>query len=160
MRLVPLRAWAAFALLLVTALPAVAAAPVSVSIGPSRDGVLHDLQRVVDRYFGPGRIDVRTGYIGARAGDPDPWMWTTVPSTGSGCSPMALRRCWSFFAPESHGGALFCAPGSVPMSSNVGPSEVRPAVVEDFDDPELEPQPAMASATTTTTTRARRTVGP
>ena len=79
MRLVPTRAWAALALLLVTSLPAVAVSPVTVTIGPSRDGVLHDLQRVVDGYFGPGRIDVRTGYIGARAGDPDPWMWSTVP---------------------------------------------------------------------------------
>jgi hypothetical protein len=79
MRLVPTWAWAALALLLVTALPAAAVSPVPVIIGPSRDGVLHDLQRVVDRYFGPGRIDVRTGYIGARAGDPDPWMWSTVP---------------------------------------------------------------------------------
>jgi hypothetical protein len=79
MRLVPHRAWAAFALLLVTALPAAAATPVPVTIGRSRDGVLHDLQRVVDRYYGPGRIDVRTGFVGAHAGDPDPWMWTTVP---------------------------------------------------------------------------------
>lgn len=79
MRLVPLRAWAAVALLLVTVPPAIAASPVPVTIGPSRDGVLHDLQRVVDRCYGPGRIDVRTGYIGAHAGDPDPWMWSAVP---------------------------------------------------------------------------------
>jgi hypothetical protein len=25
---------------------------------------------------------VRTGYIGARAGDPDPWIWSTVPGKG------------------------------------------------------------------------------
>ena len=79
MKLVQPRAWAALALLLVTAIPASAVSPVPVTIGSSRDGVLYDLQRVVDRYFGPGRIDVLTGYIGARAGDPDPWMWTTVP---------------------------------------------------------------------------------
>jgi hypothetical protein len=79
MRLVPTRAWAALALLLVTVLPAAAASPVPVTIGKSRDGVLHDLQRVVDKYYGPGRIDVRTGYIGAHAGDPDPWVWSTVP---------------------------------------------------------------------------------
>jgi hypothetical protein len=79
MRLVPPWAWAALALLLVTSLPAVAASPVPVTIGRSRDGVLHDLQRVVDTHFGPGRLDVRSAYLGARAGDPDPWMWTRVP---------------------------------------------------------------------------------
>jgi len=79
MRLVPHRSWAALALLLVTTLPATAASPVPVAIGRSRDGTLWDLQRIVDRAFGVGRIDVRTGYIGARAGDPDPWMWSTVP---------------------------------------------------------------------------------
>jgi hypothetical protein len=79
MRLVPSRAWAALALLLVTALPATAVSPVPVTFGHSRDGVLWDLQKVVDRFFGPGRIDVRTGYIGAHSGDPDPWMWSAVP---------------------------------------------------------------------------------
>lgn len=79
MRLVPHRAWAALALLLVTTLPATAASPVPVTIGRSRDGVLWDLQRVVDKAFGPGRIDVRNGYIGANAGDPDPWVWSAVP---------------------------------------------------------------------------------
>ena len=78
MRPVPLRAWAAIALL-VAALPAYASSPVPVSFGPSRDGVLHDLQKVVDRVLGPGRLDVHTSFIGAHAGDPDPWMWSTVP---------------------------------------------------------------------------------
>src|SRR5262249_49628188 len=58
---------------------AYASSPVPVSFGPSRDGVLHDLQKVVDRFLGPGRLDVHTSYIGAHAGDPDPWMWNTVP---------------------------------------------------------------------------------
>jgi hypothetical protein len=79
MRLMPYRPWAALALLLVAVLPAAAGSPVNVTIGKSRDGVLWDLQRIVDKAFGPGRIDVRTGYIGANGGDPDPWMWTTVP---------------------------------------------------------------------------------
>jgi hypothetical protein len=78
MRPLLFRAWAAIALL-VTALPALAGSPVSVTIGPSRDGVLHDLQRVIDKRFGPGRLDVRASFLGARAGDPDPWMWTRVP---------------------------------------------------------------------------------
>jgi len=78
MRLMPYRLWAALALLL-TALPAAASSPVTVTIGRSRDGVLWDLQRVVDKAFGPGRIDVRADYIGAHPGDPDPWIWNTVP---------------------------------------------------------------------------------
>jgi hypothetical protein len=82
MRLVPHRTWAAFALLLVTALPAAAASPVPVTIGRSRDGVLWDLQRIVDKTYGPGRIDVQNDYIGAHAGDPDPWVWSTVPGKG------------------------------------------------------------------------------
>ena len=77
MRLAHPRAWAAIALL-VAALPAFALSPVPVTIGPSRDGTLHDLQKVVDRTLGPGRIDVHTDYLGADAGDPDPWTWTSV----------------------------------------------------------------------------------
>ena len=52
MRLVPYRAWAALALLLVSALPAAAASPVPVTFGHSRDGTMWDLQNVVDRFFG------------------------------------------------------------------------------------------------------------
>src|SRR5262249_24739694 len=58
------------------AAPAFAVAPLSVTIGPSRDGTLHDLQRKVDRLVGPGRVNVRTDFIGAHVGDPDPWAWT------------------------------------------------------------------------------------
>jgi hypothetical protein len=82
MRLVPHRVWAALVLLLVTTLPAAAASPVPVTIGRSRDGVLWDLQRIVDKAFGPGRIDVRNDYIGAHADDPDPWVWSAVPGKG------------------------------------------------------------------------------
>ena len=69
-----LRAWAALALLMAAA-SALATAPVGVVMGPSRDGSLHDLQRKVDRFIGPGRVDVRTDFIGARPGDPDPFVW-------------------------------------------------------------------------------------
>jgi hypothetical protein len=78
MRHARLRAWAALALL-VSALPARAVAPVPVTIGCSRDGTLHQLQKVVDRELGPAYLDVETDFIGARAGDPDPWTWSTVP---------------------------------------------------------------------------------
>ena len=74
MRHVPIRAWAALALLLAAA-TAFAASPVPVTFGPSRDGSLHDLQKKVDRLVGFGRIDVRRDYIGARPEDPDPWFW-------------------------------------------------------------------------------------
>jgi hypothetical protein len=74
MRLSQLRAWAACALLL-AARPADAVAPVPLEIGPSRDGGLHDLQRKVDLFLGPGRLNVRTDFLGARAGDADPWSW-------------------------------------------------------------------------------------
>ncbi len=74
MRPVPTRVWAALALLVITS-PCLAASPVSVVMGASRDGTLHELQKKVDRLVGPGRINVRTDYLGARTGDPDPWFW-------------------------------------------------------------------------------------
>ena len=81
MRHARFREWAALALL-VTALPATATSPVPVMIGASRDGALHALQKVVDRYLGPGRVSVGADYVGAHAGDPDPWMWTSVSGRG------------------------------------------------------------------------------
>jgi hypothetical protein len=75
MRLLRPRAWAALALLL-AAVPVQAVSPVPVTIGPSRDGALQDLQRKVDAFLGPGRVDVRTDYLGAHCDDPDPWTWT------------------------------------------------------------------------------------
>ena len=35
------------------------------------------LQSIVDATYGPGRIDVRADYLGARPGDPDQIAWTT-----------------------------------------------------------------------------------
>lgn len=113
MRLVPHRACAALALLLAITLPAAAASPVSVTIGRSRDGVLWDLQRVVDRAFGPGRIDVRTGYIGAHAGDPDPWMWTTVPGKAIVLTLIAKKH------PNGTVG-WYCEQGSAPALDGIG----------------------------------------
>jgi len=74
MRHVTNSAWAALALLLAAA-PAFASAPVPIVIGPSRDGSLQDLQKKVDHLLGPGRLNVHTDFIGAHAGDPDPWFW-------------------------------------------------------------------------------------
>jgi len=33
------------------------------------------LQSIVDGLFGTGKIDVKTDYLGAKSGDPDPWFW-------------------------------------------------------------------------------------
>lgn len=56
--------------------PAHAAAPVAVSFGTSWDGPSHELQNIVDAYIGvPGAINVHTDYVGAHAGDQDPWFW-------------------------------------------------------------------------------------
>lgn len=74
MRLPQLSAWAALALL-VAVHPSHAAAPVPLVMGTSRDGSLHELQRKVDHFLGPGRVDVRRDFVGARPGDPDPWFW-------------------------------------------------------------------------------------
>lgn len=68
------RAWVALALLALAA-PVFAASPVPVSVGRSRDGSLHDLQHKVDMLVGPGRVNVRTDFLGARPGDADPWFW-------------------------------------------------------------------------------------
>lgn len=73
MRPVPVRVWAAFALLSL-AQPCLAVSPLSVIVGPSRDGALNDLQKKLDRYVGAGRLNARTDFIGARTGDPDPWF--------------------------------------------------------------------------------------
>jgi hypothetical protein len=50
-------------------------AVVSVVIGESWDGPNRNLQRIVDDFYGAGRIRVTTDYIGAKVGDLDPWYW-------------------------------------------------------------------------------------
>ena len=65
------------------ALPANAAGPVPVVFGTSWDGPSHTLQDVVDTYLGvPGAIDVHADFIGAHAGDLDPWFWvgSSIPA--------------------------------------------------------------------------------
>ncbi len=53
-----------------------AASPVPVVFGTSWDGPGHGLQDVLDAYLGsPGALDAQTGFVGAHAGDPDPWFW-------------------------------------------------------------------------------------
>lgn len=74
MRPVPVRVWVALALLTL-AQSALAASPIPVIVGPSRDGSLNDLQKKLDRFVGAGRLNARTDYVGARTGDPDPWFW-------------------------------------------------------------------------------------
>ena len=53
-----------------------AATPVTVAFGTTWDGPGQDLQSVVDASLGaPGLINVQTDFIGAHAGDLDPWFW-------------------------------------------------------------------------------------
>ena len=55
-----------------------AEATVTVVFGDSWDGAANDLQHIVDARYGPGAIHVTTDYIGAHAGDPDPFGWKDV----------------------------------------------------------------------------------
>jgi hypothetical protein len=50
-------------------------AAVTVVFGDSWDGASQDLQHLVDALYGTGQINVRTDYLGAKPGDPDPWFW-------------------------------------------------------------------------------------
>ena len=50
-------------------------AAVKVVLGDSWDGPSKNLQSIVDGLYGAGQIDVKTDYLGAKAGDPDPWFW-------------------------------------------------------------------------------------
>jgi hypothetical protein len=52
-----------------------AQAIVPVVFGTSWDGPGQSLQDVVDARYGPGKLNVTTDYIGAHAGDIDPWFW-------------------------------------------------------------------------------------
>jgi hypothetical protein len=44
-------------------------------IGVSWSGAPDRLQRIIDATYGPGRINVDTDYLGARAGEPDQIVW-------------------------------------------------------------------------------------
>lgn len=58
------------------AAPAQAVSPIPVPFGASWDPPSQSLQNIVDAYLGaPGALDVQTDFIGARAGDLDPWFW-------------------------------------------------------------------------------------
>ena len=53
-----------------------AASPVAIVSGPSWDGPEGELQHIVDGYLGvPGALNVNTDFVGAHAGDIDPWFW-------------------------------------------------------------------------------------
>ncbi len=53
-----------------------ATSPVAVQFGTTWDGAGNDLQSIVDTYIGtPGAINVQTDFVGAHAGDLDPWFW-------------------------------------------------------------------------------------
>jgi hypothetical protein len=58
---------------LISARPAAAIVPVV--FGSSWDGPSNSLQAILDARYGAGAINVTTDYVGAHAGDPDPWFW-------------------------------------------------------------------------------------
>jgi len=62
---------------LTTVAPAAhAVSPVPVTFGTSWDVPTNTLQMIVDAYLGtPGAIHVETDFVGAHAGDLDPWFW-------------------------------------------------------------------------------------
>jgi hypothetical protein len=64
-------------ILLFLACAACAHAGARAVIGTSWSGPPARLQSIVDATYGPGRIDVRTDYLGADAGDPDQIVWHT-----------------------------------------------------------------------------------
>lgn len=63
-----------------------AAAPIPITFGDTRS-----LQNIVDHHYGKGHIDVTRDYIGARAGDIDPWFWVGYNNIG-GVSIKVLKR--------------------------------------------------------------------
>jgi hypothetical protein len=68
------------ALLFCLAVPGVrtahAAPAVPIVFGTTWDGPSNSLQHIVDTYIGtPGAIDVHADFVGAHAGDQDPWFW-------------------------------------------------------------------------------------
>jgi hypothetical protein len=70
--------------LLVAAMPAIApaaGAQVPVVFGTSWDAPANSLQNIIDARYGAGNISVTTDYIGADAGDPDPFYWTGLGFT-------------------------------------------------------------------------------
>jgi hypothetical protein len=46
-----------------------------VLFGTSWDGPANELQLIIDTVYGPGFINVTTDYLGAEAGEPDPFFW-------------------------------------------------------------------------------------
>jgi len=67
---------ACFAASSLNVVPAHATSPVAVVFGTSWDGPGHELQTIMDAYIGtPGAVNVHTDFVGAHAGDLDPWFW-------------------------------------------------------------------------------------
>jgi hypothetical protein len=59
----------------ISAATVAAAAPVPVVFGQSWDGPSAQLQSIIDNAYGAGMIQLEADYIGANAGDLDPWFW-------------------------------------------------------------------------------------
>ena len=50
-------------------------AAVNLVWGDSWDGPSRNLQPLLDGLYGSGHIDVKTDFLGAKVGEPDPWFW-------------------------------------------------------------------------------------
>ena len=60
---------------------ALAVPPPTRAVPPNQWGSrLQRLQKLVDARYGRGHIDVTRDFLGARAGDPDPWFWSAQAS--------------------------------------------------------------------------------
>jgi hypothetical protein len=97
------------------------AAPVSITFGKG----IRQLQNLVDRKYGAGRIDVTRDFIGARAGDADPFCWTTGRTTAVRVAmlkrnPDENRVGWYM---EGGGQAILSAGGGVLFSGSVRSGE-------------------------------------
>ncbi|MCC6349880.1 MAG: hypothetical protein IT347_09870 [Candidatus Eisenbacteria bacterium] len=97
-----------------TASLALASSPVPVPFGASWDPPAHSLQNIVDAYLGTaGAINVQTDYIGAHAGDPDPWFWI-----GSGFPALLVSEVAGNANVNTLG--WYAETGSVPVIDGVG----------------------------------------
>jgi hypothetical protein len=122
-------------LVLATALATPAHAVVPVVFGTSWDGPSNSLQNIVDARYGAGAIHVTTDYMGAHAGDPDPWFWF-----GNSVSALMItevagnadRNTLGWYVEDGHKPAL------ADVQSNVvfdGPATAGAMTVVTFDHP-------------------------
>jgi hypothetical protein len=90
-----------------------AQAVVTVVWGESWEGPTKSLQALVNCRYGTGKINVKTDYLGAKDGDPDPWFWL-----GEQLSALRVREV-AGYANDSQVG-WYQEKGSYPVLRNDG----------------------------------------